>query len=279
MITLRHEGLIAEIAPEHGAAILSLAKGGRDILRRAPSVEAVAEDPRAAACFPCIPWFGRLYGGLNFAGRHWDLWPTLPACDAKHALHGEAWVRPWGVIAHTDMFLECRFSHDGFHDGRFPFAYDARQIVQFVGASFRIDLILRNIGREPMPAGLGLHPYFSRSRDTRIDFAASDLWTPSPDGGALSPIPADFEFSGGARLPNSTLDHSYAGFAGAVEIGGPGGPVRLETDAPILHVYAPAGKDYFCLEPVTHLPGDFGAVALRPGESLRLMLAIACAQP
>lgn len=274
MITLRHEGLVAEIAPEHGAAIHSLARNGKDILRRAKSAEAVAEDPRAAACFPCVPWFGRLYGGLDFAGRHWDLWPTLPACDAKHALHGEAWVRPWGVIAHTDIFLECRFSHDGVHDGRFPFAYDAREIVQIVGGSLRVDLILRNIGREPMPAGLGLHPYFSRTRDTRIDFSATDLWTPAAEGGELAPIPAGFEFSGGVRLPNDTLDHSFAGFAGAVEISEPGGPTRLNTDAPILHVYAPAGEDFFCLEPVTHLPGDFGGCALRPGDSLRLTMTI-----
>ncbi len=275
MITLRHEGLIAEITPEHGAAILSFAKNGKDILRRAKSAEAVAEDPRAAACFPCAPWFGRLYRGLDFAGRHWELWPTLPACDPKHALHGEAWVRPWGVIAHTDIFLECRFSHDGVQDGRFPFAYDARQIVQIVGQCLRIDLILRNIGREPMPAGLGLHPYFSRTRDTRIDFSASDLWTPAPEGGDLQPVPQDFEFSGGARLPNFTLDHSYSGFAGAAEISEPDGTARLETDAPILHVYAPAGENYFCLEPVTHLPGEFGGLALRPGDSIRLMLTIA----
>lgn len=272
---LHHGGVVAELAPDLGGAVLALSFAGRDALRRGTR-EAVAADPRGAACFPCAPWFGRLHGGLDFRGRHWPLLPTLPACDPRHALHGEAWVRPWAVTAHTDVFLDCRFSSDGRQEGRFPFAYEARQIAQIAEDAFELDLRVRNAGAEPMPAGLGLHPYFPRLPQTRIAFRAAGLWTPAPEGGgAESAIPADLDFAKGATLPHREIDHSFPGFQGAVEIRQPAMTLRLASDAPILHLYAPAGADFFCLEPVTHLPGAFGGDVLKPNEQMRLSLSIA----
>lgn len=272
---LHHGGLAAEIAPDLGGTVLSLAIGGKDVLRRGAR-EAVAADPRAAASFPCLPWFGRLFGGLTFGESRWDVAPTLPACDPRHPLHGEAWTRPWAVTAHTDVFLECRFASDGVQEGRFPFAYEARQIAQIAEGAFGLALILRNSGAAPMPAGLGLHPYFPRRAETALAFAAGGLWTPAPEGGgAESAIPPELDFAQGAPLPARAIDHSFTGFQGRIEIRQPDMTVRLAADAPILHVYAPAGADFFCLEPVTHLPGAFGSDVLAPKEQMRLSLNIA----
>ena len=86
MHELKNDRYRAVIAPEAGGAVMSLSRDGRTILRPAPSVDAVKTDPRKAACFPCVPWFGRLFGGLDFDSRRYDLKPTLPTCDAEHAL-------------------------------------------------------------------------------------------------------------------------------------------------------------------------------------------------
>jgi aldose 1-epimerase len=76
-------------------------------------------------------------------------------------------------------------------------------------------------------------------------------------------------------LPASTIDHAFAGFGGSATISGEGRMIALTSDAPFLHVFAPAGEDYFCLEPVSHLPGVFpGAERLKPGEALSLSMTV-----
>ena len=87
-LALRRGAFSAEIEPDVGGALVSLKLDGADILR--PGAPArIAADPREAASFVCVPWFGRLFGGLDFAGRRFALAPTLPACDRVNALHGE----------------------------------------------------------------------------------------------------------------------------------------------------------------------------------------------
>jgi aldose 1-epimerase len=274
-LAIRSGAWAAGIAPAYGGAVLSLKRGDSDILRPgAPG--RVAADPRAAASFVCVPWFGRLVGGLAFAGRRWPLTPTLAACDPVHALHGEGWVRPWRIAAHTDDRAVLVFEHGAGAFGRFPFAFSAEQEIRLDANGATHALAVRNDGDATMPAGLGLHPYFPRRRTTRLALAAARLWTPPRNGaeGSDGAIPADLDFSLPAPLPERGADHTFTGVSGAASVAQPDIALRLETDAPFLHLYAPEGEDFFCLEPVTHLPGRFGEDTLAPGETLRVTLRI-----
>ncbi|MBB5517783.1 aldose epimerase family protein [Amphiplicatus metriothermophilus] len=274
-VALRHDRFSAEIAPEAGAALLSFSVGGRRALRPAASPQDAARDPRAAACFACVPWFGRLFGGLDVAGRRVALAPTLPACDPVNPLHGEGWTRPWAIAARAPDRLLCRLRSDGAGPGRFPFPYEASQEIALDAQGLSIVLVLTNAGAGPMPAGLGLHPYFPRRTDTRLSFAADGLWTPhEAGGGAETPVPGGLDFARGAPLPERGVDHSFIGFSGEALIETDGLALRLKSDAPILHLYAPPGADFFCLEPVTHRPGAFGADILPPGARTRLSMRL-----
>lgn len=282
LFSISAEGYCCDIAPAHGGALLSLRDSKGQILRAARLDDAAA-DPRNAASFPCVPWFGRLYDGLVFAGRRHQLRPTLPQCAPDHPLHGDGWVSPWDVVTYTDDRLACRLARDGGVPGEFPFAYAATQEFRLTRDGLTINLTLENAGAAAMPAGLGLHPYFFRADDTRIAFCASKRWTPPATGpGRLSPIAGRLGAGAPAALPDETLDHSFAGFGGEAIISGAGGAViRLKSDAPALHVFAPAGEAYFCLEPVTHLPGEltcgasgFGGRTLAPGETFGLSMRI-----
>lgn len=263
----------AGFAPALGGALLYLRRRGADMLRPAPSLEAARQDPRNAACFPCVPYFGRLARGLDFAGRHFDLAPTLPACDPDNAIHGEGWVSPWRIVEQTPASLTARFDYAP-QRGRFPFPYRAEQKLTLDASGFAATLSIENAGPSPMPAGLGLHPYFRRTSQTRLAFSAGNFWTP-PDG-PLAP-PPDALGSEAAPLPAATRDDTYAGFGGRVAIEDGRRRVVLASDAPALHLFAPACENFFCLEPVTHLPGAFvqgvsgpGARSLSPGERLSL---------
>lgn len=277
-LRLTHGPWEAALAPELGATLLYLRREGADLLRPASSRAAAAEDPRNGACFPCVPYFGRLAGGLEVAGKNWPLAPTLPACDPANALHGEGWVTEWRVCAQTPSSLTARYAHAP-SPGRFPFPYVAEQALALDDRGLTITLSVENAGEAPMPAGLGLHPYFVRTRDTRLAFSAGGYWTPLD--GPLSSLPDALGGGGEAPLPAGLRDHSYAGFGGRVEIGSGGARTLLTSDAPALHLYAPAGRNYFCLEPVTHLPGAFAqganrpaARSLAPGERLSLTMFI-----
>ncbi|GAB4533034.1 MAG: aldose 1-epimerase [Amphiplicatus sp.] len=274
-VALRHDRYRAETAPQAGAALLSFSVDGRSALRPAASPEDAARAPRAAACFACVPWFGRIFGGLVAGGRRIRLAPTLPACDPVNALHGEGWTSPWAIAARAPDRLLCRLARDGAAPGRFPFPYEATQAIALDAEGLSVILALRNTGGAPMPAGLGLHPYFPRRRETRLSFAARRLWTPHEGGGgAETPIPRDLDFARPAPLPESDVDHSFAGFSGEAVVETDGLVLRLRSDAPILHLYAPAGADFFCLEPVSHRPGDFGRDMLEPGAQMRLSLRL-----
>jgi aldose 1-epimerase len=184
----------------------------------------------------------------------------------------------WTVEAHDEDLLRCRLPARVWPSG-FPFRYEARQEFRLGAEGLSVVLSIRNTGATAMPAGLGLHPYFQRRRGTHIEFVATGFWTPPQrDGGApglLAGLPGELGTGSPAALPDNTLDHSFTGFAGGVTITGEGPPIVLRSDAPILHVFAPAGADYFCLEPVSHLPGEFPRAArLRPGDSLSLSMSI-----
>ena len=272
-------GRSSALLDDDGARLLSFESDGAAVLRPARSAEAVQADPREAACFPCAPWFGRLHGGLDFRGRHYDLDANLPACDPDHALHGDAWLGRWEVTAHAARAATARFPHIG-GPGRFPFTYVAAQSVSLTEARLSIALGVKNAGDEDMPAGLALHPFFPRGPNTRIAFGAEAFWTPgATGGGALGAPPAGLDFSQGAPLPATHVDHSYQGFKGAVLIDLGGVVVRLASDAPHLHLFAPEGADFFCLEPTTHLPGDFGRDVLSPGRRMHLTMRIETERP
>jgi aldose 1-epimerase len=277
-LKLSSGGVTAALAPSLGGAVLSLADEKGQYLRIG-TAPAVAEDPRASACFPCTPWFGRLSPYFEANGRKATLSATLP--DASPLpLHGDGWITPWEVLAHTDDRLLCRYAAARAPSG-FPFAYEAEQEFSVSGGGLRIELTLRNRDDAPMPAGLALHPYFKRKSMTQVAFSATRLWAPpiGEDEGRLTALPSALGAGAPAFLPDQTLDHSFTGFGGEACVVDDGGVVQLTSDAPFLHVYAPAGENFFCLEPVSHLPGLFpaigaegGARRLAPGETMSLKL-------
>lgn len=273
MHELKNDRYRAVIAPEAGGAVMSLSRDGRNILRPAPSLDAVKTDPRKAACFPCVPWFGRLFGGLDFGSRRYDLKPTLPSCDAEHPLHGEGWINEWSVESETQTKLCCRFDYAP-SEGKFPFPFRAEQSFS-VDDAFGIKLSVTNTGDAPMPVGLGLHPFFSRHEDTRLRLPAERLWTPAPGGGGSfeAPVPAAYNFSDEMSLP-AAMDHTCAGWSGDAGIANGEETITVRSNAPAMHVYAPAGEDFFCLEPVTHLPGMFGADVIAPRETMSIFCRI-----
>lgn len=273
---LQNDDWRLELCPEFGGCVLSLSWRGVDIFRPARSIEAVRRDPRDAAHYPCVPWFNRLYGGFSFEGT---CWPLNAILDPSAALHGEGWINPWRVVRSYRNEALLEFGHTGGAPGRFPFSFVAQQHFALRGGAFSLEIRVQNEHGGPAPFGLGLHPFFVRTPETQVQFEAAQLCATAGGAVVLDAIPPDWRFNAARVLPKATIDHSFAGFGGAALILRPGLRLGLKSAAPRLHVFAPEGEDFFCLEPVTDAPGEFGRRVLGPGETMALRFEVSAESP
>lgn len=278
-VSVAHEAWEVEFAPAVGGALSRLTWRGRDILRPIPMA---SHDVLEAGCFPMVPFANRIANArFSFRGREVAL-PAMPRF-APHTLHGDGWQRPWTVVE-SGAALELAFVHEA---DAWPWRYESRQILEFVGERVRLSLSLTNRSDTDMPAGLGLHPYFPTRPDTWLTLDAPSAWALAEDCAPTRLLSASEVFDGseGARLADGpALDHCYAGWRGAASLsdGHRRVSVRASANADHVHVFAPPGAGYCCIEPVTHRPDALNAPArersglavLAPGETLSMWMEI-----
>ncbi|MDR3499357.1 MAG: aldose 1-epimerase [Parvibaculum sp.] len=275
-LRLASGALEAAIAPGAGGSLLSFRAQGQEMMREAAN----HADPLAAACFPMVPFSGRIARG-RFAveGRAVALTPD-PIAE-PHAIHGFGWRRPWRVEEAAETSAMLAFEYDA---AEWPWSFAARQRLDIDETSLSIRLELENRSDEPMPAGLGLHPYFPSRLTARLKASLPFIWEATPDRipTRRAPVQAVNNFSRGRRVAPLTLDHDFSGSDAAIEIEWEDRPLALRIERPGSDhtiVYTPQERDYFCVEPASHVPDavnrseDAAATGLRllaPGETMTL---------
>lgn len=271
-------GWQAEILPGLGGAIGSLAFNGRDVLRPTP---VGATDVLATACFPLVPYANRIaHGRFQFGGKSIGL-PVLPAF-APHAIHGVGWQRAWRVTRRSEDAVSLSLEAGG--EDAWPWRFEATQQICVGQAGLEVALSVINRDEHPMPAGLGLHPYFPIDVGSRLKFAATGVWLSDE---TLIPVrqvsPGEVQDFARARvLPSAKgIDHCYTGWDGLAELTGPDIAVTIRADTGHLHVFAPPEGGYCCVEPVTQrpdalhpLPRESVSAPILPGECSCINLCV-----
>ena len=227
--------------------------------------------------FPLVPFGNRLEGNaFHFNGRDHQVQPN--SADPVY-LHGDGWLECWHVDDADSRRVRLSLSHHA--DAVSPYRYQAEQDIRIEGNAVVLDLSVRNEGDGPLPFGLGQHPFFLRTPDTRLTIRCDRFWEervghlPGPE----APLPIDLDFSNGALLPERWVNNAFAGWDGHATIAWPEHGFRAEIEADQNYgrymLYMPVERtDFFCLEPMSHLanghhmPGLGGLVILAPGESL-----------
>jgi aldose 1-epimerase len=270
MIALGRNGVSCTLDPELGGALSSLSVNGINLLRPAPSKP---RDILETACFPLVPFSNRIEGGrMVFEGQEIVL-PPDPAA-LPHAHHGHGWRRPWRLVHKGDISAVLELRHD---PDAWPWAYLATQQITLVDGGAEVELSVQNLSDQPMPAGLGLHPYFLRREGDVIRVEASRIVMNSPDG---IPVGEDLFVPGEKRLADlEGLDNLLLDASGGVRLRLSGVDHVLTAQGAVgFHVYVPEGEGFFCVEPVTHLPNAFAADAeehaLAPGDTRRLSMRL-----
>jgi aldose 1-epimerase len=248
-VILRAGAMRLELNPSAGGSIAALEWDGRPILRKAMSGSANVLD---MASFPLVPYVNRIRGGnFTFRGREVRIAPNMAGDPSP--LHGQGWLNPWQVEEASATTAVLRFQHA---PGEWPWAYEARQ--EFVLDERRLTLLLtcRNLSQEPMPCGLGQHPYFPCGPETRIDTGVTHVWTIDEHVLPVERIPARGRFDLRRRLVcGQDLDHGFDGWGGLVWMGDPDWPYDLllsSVSAGFFQLYSPKDGGIFVAEPVTH---------------------------
>ncbi len=90
------------------------------------------------------------------------------------------------------------------------------------------------------------------------------------------PVPPAWDHAGGRAVNDERLDNCFTGWTGAARLPA----VRIEAEPLFanLQVFTPPDANFFCVEPVSHvpdainrpeLPPDQAMAVLAPGETLR----------
>ena len=258
--------------PGHGGAIREFLWRGRPVLRTAGA----STDPFEQACFPLVPYVNRIAGGrFEAAGRVVNLAPNWSA--DPHPLHGQGWRAPWMVESATPSAAMLCFEGGG---DAWPWRYCARQRVVLKAGGMLLRLSVENLSGSPMPAALGLHPYFPDAHQARLTAAATRVWLTDARSlpVAVAPAPPAWSFATGRAVSQVALDHCFMDWDGQAMVRYPRYRVRLRSSGcSALHVYVPQQGGFFCIEPQTVATGAFnrppGEVPLLPpGAALAMTL-------
>ena len=288
-VVLRSSPHEAVLAPETGGALLRFFTRLPDgetwhwLRPASDSVRSVLE----TACFPMLPFCNRVADArFSYSGRDVQLAPNFP--PEPHAIHGFGWQSSWDVSRADGKQVVLRFDHDG---GRWPWSFTATQSCSLADDGLTIELAVRNRSNEPMPSGLGLHPYFTRPGTATVTTQAETLCINDNRNLPFTRVTKDpliDALNAGGPLP-SGYDNQISGWTGRAEIAWSGTPHRLRlTTSPAVNravVYSPADEPFFCFEPVTHdwnalgvspaRHAERGVVALAPGQTHTLSVRLA----
>jgi aldose 1-epimerase len=225
------------------------------------------------------PWANRLSEDAFFAnGKKYRLNPDLGNIrrdQNQHPIHGLLTVSPdWQVIAveadsesaHVTSRLEF-WKHPDLM-AQFPFAHSIEMTHLLHNGMLEVRTTIENLSTDPMPVGIGFHPYFQlhdAPRDqwkvhlaARDHLALSKMVIPTgerkplefPNIFPLAGVVLDDVFGGLVRDSNERATFSVEGAQEKISVTyGPKYTVAV--------VYAPPGRQFICFEPMSAVTDGF----------------------
>ena len=257
------------LAPAIGGAIAAFTLAGTDVMRPMP---AGAGDVRQAAAYPLVPYSNRIRDArLTVGGVEHVLARNFG--DEPGSIHGVGWQRAWQVVHHDARSAALALAHGARGDAAraWPWRFDATQTFALVApdarATLGVTLTIRNRDDVAFPFGLGWHPYFPRDAATTLAFDAGGVWRNDANHLPLAhvPIPPAWNFAQPRAIGAGALDNVFTGWRGHATLATPGHALATTLDADsacrCVVVYAPPGRGFVAIEPVTHETDAFNREA------------------
>lgn len=277
-LVLEGDDLEVVLLPEHGARLHRIRAFGVDLLRTPDDVAAHATDPFFWGGYAMAPWCNRIAPGpVPVAGRTIDLAPNFP--DGT-AIHGLVATRPWQLDG--DGTLRAAGAGDGW-----PWTFEVSLHAAIGARTLTLGYALTNRSDAPMPAGLGLHPWFRRPLELRVP--SGEVY-PANSGSPSVPQPVGGDLDlRRLRNPPPGLDVTFAAVEPPViELAWPDAGIRVTLQAAsssgtLVAVATPPDVDAVAVEPQTHGPDGMRRLLggardalgiLEPGATMTLELRL-----
>ena len=238
------------------------------------------------ASFAMLPWSNRVsQGGFTHEGRFHALKPNR--AGMPYPIHGDGWRQAWQLSQPAADTLVMTLTSRRFDNN--PHEYTAMQTFRLVEGGVDQRVEVQHLGDESLPYGLGVHPWFPRTPQTRVTAPVKGVWLCGDD---MIPtrhthdFPSSWSLSEGVNANGSLIDNGYTGWGGTARIDWPEHKRRITLAMPELSaddenfclVYRPLQGPAFCFEPITqpidafHLPGQPGLRTLKTGERLSMAM-------
>ena len=274
-IELRAGALRFAVRADLGGSIAGLWHGDTPVLRSTEPAD--LQLPRASGSYPLVPYSNRIgHRRFSWAGQAHETAANFG--DNPHSVHGIAWLRAWDVVSSSATEATIRYRHAP--DANWPFAFEVLQHYTLTANAVTVRFVFTNTDANTQPVGLGWHPYFPKRAKSHLDIPVTHRW----DSDA-SQLPVAREAQPGIHgdVAGFNFDNCFDGFAGVARIRDEAFALELTSSLTHLVVYTPQDKDYYCVEPVSHVsnaiqmddPLARGLRAVEPGGTFEASMTLA----
>jgi aldose 1-epimerase len=262
------------VVPSYGNNAVEMKVNGKNVFWfPAGSLADLKAKPVFAANPFLAPWANRLdHEGFYANGKHYTLDPDLKnyRTDAhKQPIHGlVAYAKEWKVVevkaddGKAEVTSRLEFYRYPDYMAQFPFAHTIDMTYRLQDGILEVATSIENHATDPMPVSVGYHPYF------KIHDAPRDQWkvrVPARDQMVLSTqlVPTGetkpVQLANPVSLAGTQLDDVFTGLvrgeSGRSDFSVEGVKEKISVlygpKYPVAVVYAPAGRDFICFEPMS----------------------------
>ena len=290
---LRHAGQSLGFVPTLGGGVAAWQLDSCHAVNNTESVvdlwrlwDGVSTDRYKLASFPMVPWSNRIgLGGFEQEGVFHPIEPNR--VGEPYPIHGDGWLQPWALTQPSDDTVVMTLESHEFQGN--PYNYRAEQRFVLHEGGMTQTLSVTHLGDNPLPYGLGQHPWFLRSPNTSLHAQVKGVWLSGADPMPTkntSDFPESWNLNHGINVNGTLVDNAFTGWAGHASIHYLDKNLKITMHVPDVQanknlegfclLYRPEQGSAFCFEPVTHpidafhVPGRPGLVNLNHGETLNL---------
>ena len=269
---------VAEIVPELGnncyAFRVSDGNLWYHLIDSPPDLDTLKQRPTAFGNPILFPFPNRIRNGKwEFEGKSYqfDKSPESPT-----TIHGLLLNRPYKVVKHkadeNGATLVCSLNSQDFPDilRQYPYPFKIEITYTIKDAVLSMDVMIKNTGKENMPMGFGIHPYFNVDISAKADASKAVITVPTnkywelddvlvPTGKQID-VDGTLDLRDGQPFEKLKLDHVFTdvnlidGVSQCrIENRDTGHGMVMESDAQFreLVVYTPPDRNAICFEPYT----------------------------